>query len=191
MPDFLDDAKNVAANLWRKTRNGVDSLATAIDHQTEATKLGGSMRKLNREREELVAEMGKKVYALYRRGKVENLDLLAACKRIDQIAAELEEVRDALEKLRNEAKPELEVPEVSDETPPTVEPAPEPAKEAEAPAGVEPVASVEAPAAEAPLEPACEPEPLVTAQPVAETAPEPPAAPEPEADAPAQPENRI
>ncbi len=175
MSDFLDDAKNVAANLWRKSREGVDNLAAAIDQRAEAGKISGKMRNLNREREDLVTEMGKKVYALYRRGKVENLDLLAACKRIDEIAAELEAAREALEKLRNEAKPELEVPEVMDDTPATVEPAPEPAKEPEPPTSLEP----EEPEPPTSLEPVVEPEPPTSVEPVAE--PEPPA-PEPVAE---------
>jgi outer membrane protein TolC len=130
------------------------------------------MRNLNREREDLVTEMGKKVYALYRRGKVENLDLLAACKRIDEIAAELEAAREALEKLRNEAKPELEVPEVMDDTPATVEPAPEPAKEPEPPTSVEPVAEPEPPAPEPVAENS--PEPVAPAEEPADAAPEEP-----------------
>ena len=188
MSDFLDDAKNVAANLWRKSREGVDNLAAAIDQRAEAGKISGKMRNLNREREDLVTEMGKKVYALYRRGKVENLDLLAACKRIDEIAAELEAAREALEKLRNEAKPELEVPEVMDGTPATVEPAPEPAKEPEPPTSLEPVVEPEPPTS---VEPVAEPEPPAP-EPVAENSPEPVAPAEEPADAaPEEPKDTI
>ncbi|NSW56354.1 MAG: hypothetical protein HPY44_10080 [Armatimonadetes bacterium] len=172
MSDFLDEAKNIAASLWRKSRESVDSLAATIDQRSEASKISGKMRNLNREREDLVTEMGKKVYALYRRGKVENLDLLAACKRIDEIGKELEAAREALEKLRNEAKPDLDVPEVTDDTPATVEPAAEPVKEPEPPVCAEPVVAAQEPAPEPIVETA--PEPVAPAEAPADAAPEEP-----------------
>lgn len=47
------------------------------------------IRRLARERKQLLFDMGAKVYTLHRRGRVQNRDLLADCERIDTIAEEI------------------------------------------------------------------------------------------------------
>ena len=117
MSNFLDDVKQVVSNLGRRSRQGVDSLAVAIDKRTEISKLSGKMRNLNRERGDLVTQIGKKVYGLHGQGKIHNKDVLADCEKIDAITQELGQLRADIEAIRQSEKLELEVPEVEDDTP--------------------------------------------------------------------------
>lgn len=76
------------------------------------------IRRLARERQQLLIDMGNKVYTLHRKGKVQNRDLRSDCERIDQISADIARLEQEIEELkraREEAQPR-EIP-VEDETP--------------------------------------------------------------------------
>ncbi len=75
------------------------------------------IRELARERQQLLVEMGNKVYALHRRGKVQNRDLLADCSRIDRIGEDIARLQQEIEELRRKAAEEPGAIEVNDETP--------------------------------------------------------------------------
>lgn len=117
MPGFVDDVKVVLSNVFRRGRKGVDSLAEAIDQRSEIVRLTASMRKLNGERGERIVEIGKKVYALHKRGKVRNRDVLVDCERIDEISSEIAEIRRRIEELRMGAANAAVSAEVEDDTP--------------------------------------------------------------------------
>ena len=117
MAGFVDDVKVVLSNVFRRGRKGVDSLAEAIDQRSEIVRLNASMRKLNGERGERIVEIGKKVYALHKRGQVRNQDVLVECERIDEISGEISEVRRRIEELRMGDSEAAVSAEVEDETP--------------------------------------------------------------------------
>lgn len=136
MASFLDDLKQVSANLFRRGRKRVDIIAVAIDKRSEMSKAAAAIRKANRERDDLVVEIGKKVYSLHTRGKVTNKDVLGDCEHIDEINAEVAGLRDKIEEIRRGLADkgitvELEdASELSEEAPEEPSEAPEPAADA-------------------------------------------------------------
>ena len=75
------------------------------------------IRALNQEREERIGSIGKKVYSLYTRDRVANQDILADCKRIDEITEGIGRLRSQIEAVRHGGAEETLVVELTDDTP--------------------------------------------------------------------------
>jgi hypothetical protein len=88
------------ARLFSRGQHGVETMRESLDRQTRIQRLVGQVRALARERNDLVVTMGKKVYALHTRGKIKNRDVLSDCLRLDQIRAEIADLKRKIEEIR-------------------------------------------------------------------------------------------
>lgn len=172
MNEFWTQLKQFCSRLFRSSKHGMETLAETLDRQAAIQRLAAQARALSRERNQLVVTIGKKVYALHRRGKVKNRDVLADCKRIDEIRDEIEKLKAQIEEIRRKAAGDLGEAELEDDSFLAEEEAAEAGEPGAAPAE----AIAEAPpgpeAAEPEPPPAAEPEPTP-----AESPAEGPAAP--------------
>ena len=149
MSDRLSKAKQAASETW-------SGLASAVSTQWQIRKLQKEIAELVEERDQLMVEIGHKVYALHGRGKVKNADLLDICRRIEGIGAGVDALNRQIRDL-SEPQPQgkLEGTEVEDETlveeveEPAAQAAAEPAAAPPEPAG-EPAPAGETPPAEGP-----------------------------------------
>jgi hypothetical protein len=117
MAGFLRDLKRLSDDLLSRGRKGVDAVAETIDQQAEIRRLATQIRALNQEREERIGSIGKKVYSLYTRDRVANQDILADCKRIDEITEGIGRLRSQIEAVRHGGAEETLVVELTDDTP--------------------------------------------------------------------------
>jgi seryl-tRNA synthetase len=158
MSDTWQQIREFFARLFSRGKHGVETVAESLDRQAKIQRLAGQVRALARERNSLVITIGKKVYALHTRGKVKNRDVLADCKRIDQIRDEIAEFKRQIEEIRLASMGEMPMVDLEDESLLGEE---EPAAEAAAQPGVgektEEIAP--APAEEPAAQEAPEPEP--------------------------------
>jgi hypothetical protein len=148
-----------------------------LQRQRQILSLTSDVRRAQAKKQDLYDLMGRKVYALHKRGKVQNKDLLALCGQVDAQNALIQQHEAEIERLKAEARRQREIA-IEDETP-LVEAEVE-ATEAEEAEPTVVVEVVEEPAADemdqepAPVEASCEEE----AEPAAEAA-EAPAEEEP------------
>lgn len=117
MPGVLDDLKQLGNKVFKDGLKGVESLAQAIDHQAEIGRLAARLRRLNNERNQAVMEIGKKTYALHTRGQVTNADVLAECRRVDELTAQIGQLRDEIDRLRRQPGADALKVEISDQSP--------------------------------------------------------------------------
>lgn len=117
MAGFLRDLKRLSDDLLSRGRKGVDAVAETIDQQAEIRRLATQIRALNQEREERVSAIGKKVYSLYTRDRVANQDILADCKRIDEVTEGISRLRSQIESVRHGGAEATLVVEIKDDTP--------------------------------------------------------------------------
>ncbi len=171
MNEFWMQLKQFCSRLFRSSKHGMETLAETLDRQAAIQRLAAQARALSRERNQLVVTIGKKVYALHRRGKVKNRDVLADCKRIDEIRDQIESLKAQIEEIRRKAAGDLGEAELEDDSFLAEEEAAEeggaeaaPAEEGEAEAG-----AAEAVAEPAPEPEAAEPEPPPAESPAGET----------------------
>ena len=127
MSDRFSKAMGLAGEKWGE-------LTSAVNTQRKVRGLQKQIADLVTERDRAMAEIGRKVYALYGRDKVRNQDILPLCARIDALGKQIEELN---AKVREVAEPrprgELAETAVSDDT----ELGDEATEEAEAVEGVE------------------------------------------------------
>jgi hypothetical protein len=100
MSDFMSRARELGDLLWRKARQGGEAAAEALEQQASIQRLAGQARKLNRDRMAVYGDIGTKVYALHRQGKVRNQDVMADCQRVDAIGDEMARIRQQIEDIR-------------------------------------------------------------------------------------------
>jgi hypothetical protein len=113
--DFMSRASELGGLLWRRARRGGEAAAEAFEQQASIQRLVGQVRKLDRERRSVFAEMGAKVYALHSQGKVRNQDVLVDCRRVDDIGAEMSRLRQQMEDIRAASLAQgIKVPELAD-----------------------------------------------------------------------------
>ncbi len=102
------------SSFWQQTREFWDRLlrggtqsggviAERLRRRATMQKVAARIRGLNRERSQLIRTIGKKVYSLHTRGKVQNRDVLSDCLRIDEAGQEIEVLQQQMEELRREA----------------------------------------------------------------------------------------
>ncbi len=133
-------------------RRGSEVAGSWLDEQASITQRVRAIRHLRGEQQALLATIGGKVYALHRRGKVRNRDVLVECERIDEILAHIGRLRNEIEEIRRQStRPEIQLMDVSDEqllTGPEEEMEPEEEVEAAEPTPEEAAAEPEVEAAE-------------------------------------------
>jgi len=116
MNEFWTQLKQFCSRLFRTSKHGMETLAETLDRQAAIQRLAAQARALSRERNQLVVTIGKKVYALHRRGKVKNRDVLADCKRIDEIRDQIESLKAQIEEIRRKAAGDLGEAELEDDS---------------------------------------------------------------------------
>ncbi len=163
MDDFI---RKLQKNMEQIGQRGVQVGGKAlqlIDQRAAIFRLESRIRGAARQRRDLLMQIGKKVYALHKAGKVRNKDVLADCQAIDQLNEQIADLQAQVEALKRPDKNlqvELEDEETlteEDEAAPPSAQAPEP----EAPQQGEPTADQNAPAADnqEPSIPTWEPDP--------------------------------
>ena len=100
MNETWEQIKLWFARLFSRGQLGMESTREYLDRQSRVQLLKNQVRSLARERHDLVITIGKKVYALHARGKVKNRDVLSDCLRLDQIRAEIEDLKRKIEEIR-------------------------------------------------------------------------------------------
>lgn len=122
MSDFMTRARDLGRLFWRNARETGETAAEMIEQRTQIQRLAGQVRRLDRERDGLIRQIGGKVYALHGQSKVRNQDVLVDCQRIDAIIAEIGALRKEIERIRmTSLEKGIEIPVLSDEAPLTEE----------------------------------------------------------------------
>lgn len=117
MSDFMSRVRDLGQLFWRNARESGEAAAEALEQRAAIQRLAGQIRKLDKERGELVRQIGGKVYALHSQGKVRNQDVLVDCQRIDEIKQEIAGLQQDIEKIRAASLEKgLEIPVLSDES---------------------------------------------------------------------------
>jgi chromosome segregation ATPase len=118
MAEFKKTLAEMGRQVARWAKTGGSSAAEWWDEKSAIQKRAAQMRKLNRQRQATVAGIGAKVYALHRRGKVRNRDLLADCQKIDEVDAEMERLKGEIEEIkRRKQQAAAEPAELEDDAP--------------------------------------------------------------------------
>ncbi|MCD6352397.1 MAG: hypothetical protein J7M26_09785 [Armatimonadetes bacterium] len=172
MSNVPDGVSQFFRRVGQYLRRGSEVAGSWIDEQAAINQRVRAIRRLRAQQQTSLTTIGAKVYALHRKGKVRNKDVLAECEHIDEILAHIARLKKEIEEIRlHSSRPEVQLMEVEDEEPleATEEGAEEPSAEAEG--GASPEAEEAAGQAEAMDEPE------------EEAAEEPGPTPEPEAPA--------
>lgn len=118
MAGIGDQIKSASKSVSRFAKKTTSAMSDWWEDVNAVSDRRSEVRDLSRERENLLVEMGTKVYTLHRRDKVQNKDLLSDCERIDEIAAKIERLEDEIAEIkRKKAQAEPKPVEVSDEAP--------------------------------------------------------------------------
>ncbi len=118
MSGIDEQFKSASRSLSRLLKRTTDAVSERWEELTAIQDRRREMRQLARERQQLLVEMGTKVYSLHRRGKVQNTDLLTDCEQIDTIADDVERLEREIEELkRQQAGMQPPEADVSDESP--------------------------------------------------------------------------
>ncbi len=104
-----------------------------LQRQKQAMSLRGDIRRAQAKKQDLYDLMGRKVYALHKRDKVRNKDLLGLCEQVDEQNAAIARCEENIRQLQAEARKEREIV-VEDESP-VAEPEEEHEEEPEEAAG--------------------------------------------------------
>jgi len=137
--DKLQQAKEFASAALSDTTEWVGTRRQVGGLQKKITDLVG-------ERDRVMLEIGRKVFALYGRDKVRNADIIPLCERIEEITAAVAGLNDEVQDLsKPKPKGEMETAEIVDETELASEDDADPPAEAEEPEdpGDEPAADEE------------------------------------------------
>lgn len=122
MSDMMTRIQELGRLFWRSARESGEAAAEAIEHRAQIQRLALQIRRLDRERSDLIRQIGGKVYSLHGRGKVRNQDVLGDCVRVDAIIAEIGTLRQEIERVRAASLEKgIEVPILEDEAPLTDE----------------------------------------------------------------------
>lgn len=142
MADIKKTLTDVGRQIARWAKTGGSTAAEWWEEKSAIQARASEIRKLNRQRHEVVVGIGSKVYTLHRRGKVRNRDLLTDCERIDDIGDDIERLKAEIEEIRRRRQEAQLPPEQIEDDSPVVDEADvdtsvaaeEPAPEEEAPA---------------------------------------------------------
>ena len=117
MSDLNEKVKSTTRQVGRWARRTGNLVGQWWEDVNALQTRRGKIRELARERRQVLINMGNKVYALHRKGKVQNRDLLADCGRIDRIGEDIARLEREIEELKRQAAEEPGAVEVSDEAP--------------------------------------------------------------------------
>jgi len=113
--DQIKSANDSVSQWAKKTTSAVSEWWEEVNAITDRR---NKIREMAREREDVLVEMGAKVYTLHRRGKVQNRDLLKDCERIEVIAADIDRMElEITEIKRRKAEVRPHEVAVTDDTP--------------------------------------------------------------------------
>lgn len=99
-------------------REGGDSASEWWEDKSAIHARMKRMRQLGRQRREILQSLGAKVYTLHKRDKVRNADLIADCRKLDEIGAEIERLKREIEEIRDRERGlSVEEPPLTDDTP--------------------------------------------------------------------------
>jgi len=116
MNTFWQDLKAALRRLFHGGKAGMETLAVNIDRQAAMQRLTQQRRALLRERDELLLGVGKKVYTLHVRGKVRNRDVLADCRKIDELREQIKRLLAEMDAIRLRAMGEPGQERLEDES---------------------------------------------------------------------------
>ena len=117
MSDLNEKVKSTTRQVSRWARRTGSLVSRWWEDVNALQSRRSEIRDLARERRQLLIDMGNKVYALHRRGKVQNRDLLADCDRMDRIGEDIARLEREIEDLKRRAAEEPGAVEVGDEAP--------------------------------------------------------------------------
>jgi hypothetical protein len=100
MNTIWDDLRLLFRRLFRRGRAGVETLGVSLERQAALQRVAANFRALARERDDLLKTIGRKVYTLHVRGKVRNRDVLADCRRIDELREEMRALQVQMDAIR-------------------------------------------------------------------------------------------
>ena len=147
MSDAKKTIRDIGTQLAQWAKSSGTTAAEWWEEKSAIARRTGQIRKLGKQQREVISEMGTKLYALHRRGKVRNRDLLADCARIDEINAEVEKLKAEIEEVRRRRREAALIETPLEDDSPIVDEA-----DAEEPVAVEGAQAGAEPAPEAPPE---------------------------------------
>ncbi|MFQ6096231.1 MAG: hypothetical protein ACE5O2_00785 [Armatimonadota bacterium] len=115
MEDFVEDVKKAWGDLSRGARELTEQTAEKIQRYRRLQQLSAEIKNARARRQDIFVLMGRKVYALHKKGKVANKDLLKQCEEIDELLRTVEKCQAEIDRIR--AHPAEEDVEVEDESP--------------------------------------------------------------------------
>ena len=122
MSDFMTRMRDLGKLFLRSARETGESAAEMIEQKTQIQRLAVQVRRLDKERSNLLRQIGAKVYGLHGQSKVRNQDVLTDCQRIDAIIAEIAKLKHDIETIRVASLEKgIEIPVMQDEAPLTEE----------------------------------------------------------------------
>ncbi len=118
MANWQESVKEFFNRVGEYLRRGSEKAGEWIDEQAAITRRVRAIRKLRAQQREILEIIGSKVYTLHTRGKVRNKDILAECRRVDEILAHIERLRREIEEIKQKSRhPQVKLMEVEDEAP--------------------------------------------------------------------------
>jgi len=116
--DMMNRMRDLGRLFLRSAKETGESAAEMIEQRTQIQRLAGQVRRLDKERNGLIRQIGAKVYALHGQSKVRNQDVLVDCKRIDAIIGDIAKLKHEIEQIRLASLEKgVEIPVLEDEAP--------------------------------------------------------------------------
>jgi hypothetical protein len=120
--DFMTRMKDLGRLFLRSARETGETAAEMIEHKAQIQRLVVQVRRLDKERSNLLSQIGAKVYGLHGQGKIRNQDVLVDCQRIDAIITDIAKLKHDIEQIRAASLEKgIEIPVMVDEAPLTEE----------------------------------------------------------------------
>lgn len=118
MANWQESVRDFFKRISEYLRRGSEKAGEWIDEQAAIARRVRAIRRLRAQQRQILEIIGSKVYTLHTRGKVRNKDILAECRRIDEILAHIERLRREIEEIKQKSKYEqVKLMEVEDESP--------------------------------------------------------------------------
>jgi hypothetical protein len=111
---FMTNLRQMWQRLTTGARDTTQSAGAYVDRRRKVMALRGDVRKARGARSNLYTVMGRKVYALHRKEKVANKDLLRSCQEIDELNTLIEAKQTQIEAIL--AAPEEQEIDIEDDT---------------------------------------------------------------------------
>ncbi|MFQ6133033.1 MAG: hypothetical protein ACE5R4_13410 [Armatimonadota bacterium] len=116
MQDFMSRLRIFLDRLRLGAKETTEAATTWAQRQNRIRVLRADIRQADAKKRDVYSLMGRKVYALHKKQKVVNKDLLALCEQVDEHNALMAEREEEIEQIKAEARAEGEVI-IEDETP--------------------------------------------------------------------------